>query len=176
MKVVLHICCAVCAAAAAERLISEGHEILGFFFNPNIHPSEEYDRRLQAAYKVAEEMHFPLEAGPYVPEEWFKETMNLQDEPEGGRRCEVCFRYRLEKTHLYLLEHSGDAFTTTLTIGPRKQAGVINQVGRNIGGDRFMVRDFKKKDGFKRAIELASKWNLYRQNYCGCMYSLRPEV
>ena len=173
MKVVLHICCGVCAAGAAERLTSEGHEVLGLFYNPNIHPLEEYDRRLEVAYKVAKELNFPLAVPPYIPEEWFEATSSLENEPEGGRRCEVCFRLRLEKTRLYLEDCGWDAFTTTLTISPRKSADVINRVGQEIGGDRFLVRDFKKKAGFQQATELVKKWALYRQNYCGCLYSMR---
>ena len=173
MKVVLHICCGVCAAGVAERLASEGHEVHGFFYNPNIHPQEEYERRLEAAYKAAQELNFPLEVGPYKPEEWFAETSSLENEPEGGRRCKVCFRHRLKKTYLYLQDSELDAFTTTLTISPRKSAAVVNKVGQETGGDRFLARDFKKKAGFQRSTELARKWTLYHQNYCGCVYSMR---
>jgi len=173
MKVVLHICCGVCAAGVVERLNTEGHEVYGFFYNPNIHPQEEYERRLEAVRKVAKEMNFPLEVGSYTPEEWFAETRALENEPEGGKRCEVCFRYRLEKAYLYLLDSGLDAFTTTLTISPQKSAEVVNRVGQEIGGDRFLVRDFKKKAGFQRTTELARKWGLYHQNYCGCIYSIR---
>jgi len=171
MKLLLHICCGVCAAGVVERLTSEGHEVTGYFFNPNIHPREEYERRLETVQKVAEELSFPLEAGYYNPEEWLKETESLKYEPEGGRRCEVCFRYRLNNTWLYLLDSGLDAFTTTLTISPHKSASMINRVGREIGGDRFLERDFKKKAGFQRSVELAKKLDLYRQNYCGCIYS-----
>ncbi len=173
MKVALHICCGVCAAGVVERLTSEGHKVYGFFYNPNIHPQEEYERRLEASLKVAKELCFPLEVGPYTPEEWLAETKLLESEPEGGKRCEVCFRHRLKKTYLYLLDCGLDAFTTTLTISPQKSAAVVNRVGWEIGGDRFLVRDFKKKAGFQRATELARKWTLYRQNYCGCIYSMR---
>ncbi len=173
MKIVLHICCGVCAAGVVDRLISEGHQVVGFFYNPNIHPLEEYNKRLDVTYQVAKELNFPLELAPYEPEEWFKATNSLENEPEGGRRCEVCFRLRLKTTYLYMKDCGGDAFTTTLTISPRKSADVINQVGKEIGGDRFLVRNLKKKDGFKRAIELSKKWALYRQDYCGCIYSLR---
>lgn len=173
MKVVLHICCGVCAAGAVSRLTGEGHEVLGLFYNPNIHPLEEYQRRLEVVQKVAGEFDFPLTVDAYTPEAWFRETGSLENEPEGGKRCEVCFRLRLKKTHLYLQDCGADAFTTTLTIGPGKSAAVINRIGQEIGGDRFLVRDFKKKAGFQRAVELAKKWELYRQNYCGCLYSLR---
>ena len=173
MKVVLHICCGVCAAGAAEALAGEGHQVIGFFYNPNIHPAEEYQKRLDVAAKVAEELNFPLEARPYTPEEWLRLASSLKDEPEGGRRCQVCYRLRLEKARDYMVACGADAFTTTLTISPHKSAQVINRIGQEIGGDKFLVRDFKKKDGFKRAVQLAKKWELYRQDYCGCVYSVK---
>ena len=176
MKVVLHICCGVCAAGVVDRLTLEGHQVLGLFYNPNIHPLEEYERRLEATYKVAKELSFPLEAGPYKPEEWFEETSSLENEPEGGRRCGVCFRLRLKKVYLYLQDYGYDAFATTLTVSPHKSAEVVNKAGREIGGDRFLVRDFKKKAGFQRATKLARKWALYRQSYCGCIYSMPPSL
>jgi len=173
MKIVLHICCGVCAAGVAERLITEGHEIRGFFYNPNIYPPAEYQRRLEAARRVADELNFPLEVGAYDTDEWSAATESLQDEPEGGRRCQVCFRLRLEETYRYLQDGGGDALTTTLTISPHKSADIINHIGQKIAGEKFLVRDFKKKAGFQRAIELAGEWNLHRQHYCGCRYSLR---
>ncbi len=176
MKVVLHICCGVCASSVAERLASEGHQVVGFFCNPNIHPREEYERRRQTACRAAAELDFPLVAAPYTPEEWFEAIRSLESEPEGGRRCAVCFRLRLEKTFLYLKESGADAFTTTLTVSPRKCAAIVNQAGQEIGGDKFLVRDFKKKEGFKRATELAREWALHRQNYCGCLYSMRRNI
>jgi predicted adenine nucleotide alpha hydrolase (AANH) superfamily ATPase len=173
MKIVLHICCGVCAAGATEVLINEGHQVLGFFYNPNIYPAEEYQRRLETARRVAQELHFPLEVPVYEPEEWLKQTNSLSDEPEGGKRCHVCYRLRLEKTYDYMVDCGADAFTTTLTISPRKSAQIINSIGQEIGSGKFLMRDFKKKDGFKRAVEMAKKWELYRQDYCGCRYSMR---
>ena len=173
MKVVLHICCGVCAAEAVERLTLEGHQVLGFFYNPNIYPLDEYERRLEVARKVAKELDFSLEVAPYVPEEWFKEARALAEEPEGGRRCEICFRLRLRRTYVYMKGCGADAFTTTLTISPQKPADLINRIGKEIGGDGFLAKDFKKQEGFKRAMELARSWALYRQRYCGCVYSLR---
>ena len=173
MKILLHICCGVCAAGVAERLIREGHEVLGFFYNPNIHPREEYQRRLEVAREVAGRLNFPLEEGAYTPEAWFRETAALAGEPEGGKRCEVCFRIRLKAAYLRMKEQGGDAFTTTLTVSPHKSDEVVNRVGWEVGGEKFLARDFKKQDGFKRASELARKWGLYRQHYCGCTYSIR---
>jgi len=118
-------------------------------------------------------LDFPLEVPLYITEEWFNETVSLENEPEGGRRCEVCFRLRLKKAYLYMKDCGADAFTTTLTISPHKSADMINRVGQEVGGERFLARDFKKKAGFQRTIELAKKWALYRQDYCGCIYSMR---
>ena len=139
MRILLHICCGVCAAGVVERLTLEGHQVHGLFYNPSIHPRHEYARRLEVARKVAKELNFPLEVPPYTPEEWLKETIYLANEPEGGRRCEVCFRLRLKRAYLYMKDCGADAFTTTLTISPHKSAAVINRVGREIGGERFLV-------------------------------------
>jgi epoxyqueuosine reductase len=173
MKVVLHICCAVCASAAAERLMSEGHEVRGFFYNPNIYPPEEYARRLENARIVAGKLGFQLDEGDYTPGEWDKAVISLENEPEGGKRCPVCFRLRLEKSYAFMQESGCKAFTTTLTMGSNKPGPLIGGIGQEVGGKSFLERDFKKKEGFKRAGELALRWGLYRQHYCGCKYSLR---
>lgn len=172
MKVLLHICCGVCAAGAAEQLLSEGFEVTGYFYNPNIYPYEEYQRRLEAAQKAADELKFSLEEGLYKPDAWTAVTESLKEEPEGGKRCEVCFRYRLDATYKHLDESGYDYFTTTLTIGPRKPADIVNSIGSEIGGAKFLVRDFKKKAGFQRANDLAKEWGIHRQHYCGCIYSM----
>ncbi len=172
MKIVLHICCGVCAAGAAAELIGEGHEITGYFFNPNIYPEEEYNRRLEGAREVAYRLAFPLKSGPYYPSQWHDLCRPYAFTPEGGVRCEMCFRLRLGYTQRYMLACRAEAFTTTLTISPHKSAAVVNRVGRELGGERFLSRDFKKKDGFKLAIKKAKEWGLYRQDYCGCIYSM----
>jgi predicted adenine nucleotide alpha hydrolase (AANH) superfamily ATPase len=173
MKVALHICCAVCAAGAAERLLNEGHQVLGFFSNSNIQPEEEYCQRLENARKVASELNFPLKEDTYDPDDWFRATASLENEPEGGRRCPVCFRIRLERSYRFMLDSGCDVLTTTLTMGSNKSAGLIGRLGQEIAGDKFLKQDFKKREGFKRASELATKWGLYRQNYCGCLFSLK---
>jgi epoxyqueuosine reductase len=175
MKVVLHICCGVCAAGAAHVLLEEGQEVTGYYYNPNIFPPDEYARRLDAAFEAATRLGFKLIEGPYNAADWSSVAAPLADEPEGGRRCEVCYRVRLKQTYLYTLESGADAFTSTLTISPHKSALVINRIGQEIGSDKFLPRDFKKKEGFKKATELARNWGLYRQNYCGCEYSKRGE-
>jgi len=173
MKVVLHICCGVCAAGSTEKLIAEGHTLTGYYHNPNIAPAEEYIKRLEAAQTIAGIMNFPLIVPSYSPDEWLQKTDGLAQEPEGCKRCEICFRIRMQATYNYMLENGFDAFTTTLTIGPQKSSETINRIGREIGGERFLVRDFKKQGGYQRAVQLAKQYQIYRQNYCGCLYSTR---
>jgi predicted adenine nucleotide alpha hydrolase (AANH) superfamily ATPase len=173
MKVALHICCAVCAASAAERLIQEGHQVCGFFYNPNIFPGEEYRRRLANAQKAAAELSFSLTEGPYIPEDWRQVITGMENEPEGGQRCPICFKMRLAKTYRFMLESGCEAFTTTLTMGSNKSGELIGRLGAEIAGEKFLKKDFKKRQGFKRAGELARQWGLYRQHYCGCIYSLK---
>ena len=173
MKVVLHICCGVCAAGAAAQLIEEGHEITGYYYNPNIYPESEYHARMEAAGKIASQLGFEFKTGDYDPKIWMAETMILAGEPEGGRRCEICYRIRLQAAYEFMKTVGADAFTSTLTVGPQKSAEKINKIGAEIGGEGFLARDFKKKEGFRKASELAKKLGIYRQNYCGCIYSMR---
>jgi predicted adenine nucleotide alpha hydrolase (AANH) superfamily ATPase len=172
MNIVLHICCGVCAAGTVKTLTEEGHRVTGFFYNPNIHPEEEYRRRLETARLVAQHLDFPLFVGEYETGKWSALAGPLKNEPEGGARCAVCFRMRLEKTFEFMQENGADAFASTLTISPHKQADTVNRIGKEAGGDMFLARDFKKKDGFKRAMQMARQWELYRQDYCGCIYSM----
>ena len=173
MKVALHICCAICASGAAERLIQEGHRVSGFFSNSNIYPEAEYLKRLQNAQKVSRQMGFSLVEDVYIPDEWINLVKSFENEPEGGQRCPVCFRMRLERTYRFMQESGCGAFATTLTMSSNKSAELIARIGGEIGGEQFLAYDFKKKGGLKRTSELARKWGLYRQHYCGCVYSLR---
>jgi predicted adenine nucleotide alpha hydrolase (AANH) superfamily ATPase len=133
MKIVLHICCGICAAGVVERLQAEGHEVTGFFYNPNIHPPTEYEKRLEVARKVAGEFRIPLEVPPYDPGEWYEIAGGMGNEPEDGDRCVVCYRLRLARTVRFLADTGADAFTTTLTISPRKKADIVNRVGQEVG-------------------------------------------
>lgn len=175
MNVILHICCGVCAAGAADLLLSEGHRVTGYFYNPNIYPEEEYALRLEAARRTAENLGFDLVEGPYEPRNWISCVAALPEEPEGGQRCLACYQLRMEKTSGFMRETGADAFTSTLTISPHKSSEAINRIGTSIGGSNFLARDFKKRDGFKKAINLAKSWGIYRQHYCGCIYSLKGE-
>jgi epoxyqueuosine reductase len=175
MKIALHICCAVCAAGAVEKLMWLGYDVHGYFYNPNVYPPDEYSRRLIDVRRVAVELGFKLIEARYLPEEWSRAVSGLEEEPEGGKRCLVCFKLRLEKTYQYMLESNCQSITSTLTMGSNKSALAISQVGKDVAGDRFAAIDFKKREGLRRTNELALKWNLYRQHYCGCYYSLRNE-
>ena len=172
MKILLHICCGVCAAGVARQLKEEGHDVTGFFYNPNIYPEEEYKRRLDVTRDVAGRIGFKLEEGANDYVEWQGVVRGLEGEPEGGKRCAVCFRMRLEETYKHFLAGAFDAFTTTLTVSPMKNADLINVIGQDIAGEKFLQSNFKKKEGFKKTMALAREWDLYKQNYCGCEYSI----
>ncbi len=171
MKVLLHICCAVCATASIERLREEGNSVSGYFYNPNIHPQSEYLNRLKETKNLASKIGLSLIVGEYRVEDWFGPAKGLEDEPEGGRRCAVCFRLRLSQTCRLARQNGFDGFTTTLTVSPHKNSKTINNIGREIGGPFFLERDFKKREGFKKATTLSKKYGLYHQNYCGCIFS-----
>ncbi len=172
-KILLHICCAVCAGYGVQRLREEGLEVKGFFYNPNIYPQQEYEKRLKGTQKVAEILGFELVEGSYDKDNWFKVTEELKNESEGGKRCEICFRMRIAKTNDKSKELNIPFFTTTLTISPHKNALVINKIGKELNSKSFLEYDFKKNDGFKKTMEFAKKFNLHRQHYCGCVYSMK---
>ncbi|HNX90640.1 MAG TPA: epoxyqueuosine reductase QueH [Candidatus Omnitrophota bacterium] len=173
MKILLHICCGVCAAGVIEQLQAEGNEVTGFFYNPNIAPKDEYERRFAAARVVAERTGTRLVETGYDHDSWLAVTEKYSAEREGGARCSECFAFRLKKTYEYFTAGGFDLFTTTLTVSPVKKAEVVNRIGKDIAGEKFLAADFKKKDGFKKAVDAAKKWGLYRQNYCGCEFSKR---
>ncbi|MCF7873721.1 MAG: epoxyqueuosine reductase QueH [Candidatus Omnitrophica bacterium] len=172
-KLLLHICCGVCACHAIKLLESERYSVTGFFYNPNIHPYKEYLRRKKETEKIAKLYNIKIIEGNYELNRWKDSCDQFRQEKEGGKRCNLCFKLRLEKTYQLTQENNFDYFTSTLTISPHKNSQKIFQIGENIGGNQFLNIDFKKKDGFKKTIEQAKKLNLYRQNYCGCIYSLR---
>ncbi|RJO65695.1 MAG: hypothetical protein C4540_00215 [Candidatus Omnitrophota bacterium] len=172
-KILLHICCGVCASAAVERLQREGFEVTGFFYNPNIHPIEEYRRRLEAAQQVAAKMHFAIEEGPYDTESWFAVAKGMEQEKEGGRRCQVCFRMRLEVSYRKALALGFGDFTTTLTISPHKESGLIHRIGKSIDKEMFLDYDFKTGSGFKKAMQFSKEQQIYRQHFCGCIFSVQ---
>jgi ribonuclease HII len=170
-KVLLHICCGVCAYAAIERLNAEGLRVEGFFYNPNIDTPEEYQKRLDVAKQVNRITSSVLHEAAYEPDVWLTACQAYKDEPEGGKRCLLCYTMRLQKAYDVMKQYACDFLSTTLTISPHKKSTTIISIGRQIAGTHFLPEDFKKKDGFKQSIEAAKKFNFYRQNYCGCAYS-----
>ncbi len=171
-KVLLHICCGVCAAGAVARLREEGFSVTGFYFNPNIHPQTEYEKRKKNLKIIREEFDIEVIEGEYSPRGWFNICRRFAREKEGHRRCQLCYHMRLEETCRVSEEKGYDWFTTTLTISPHKKSDPIFRQAGEIGGERFLPVDFKKKEGFKQANRFAKEHGFYRQNYCGCVYSL----
>lgn len=178
-KLLLHSCCGPCSTAVIERLLAEGNydEIGVYYFNPNIHPQEEYFHRKSEQIRFIQELNNPkvkfIDAD-YNPAEFFACTKGLENEKEGGARCNECFLLRLKNTAIFAKEHGFNQFGTTLTVSPHKNAKLINEIGKLIEneiGVSFLEADFKKKEGFKRSLVLAREYDLYRQNYCGCVYS-----
>ncbi|MEE0060426.1 MAG: epoxyqueuosine reductase QueH [Acutalibacteraceae bacterium] len=173
----LHSCCAPCSSYVIEYL-SKFFKITVFYYNPNISPDEEYQYRANEQKRLIESMTFenPVDflEGDYNPDDFFNLCKGLENEPEGGARCAKCFNLRLNKTAEVAKQNGFDYFTTTLTISPLKNAQLINNIGQEIAkkhGLQYLVSDFKKKDGYKRSIVLSKEYNLYRQNYCGCIFS-----
>lgn len=176
-RLLLHSCCAPCSSYVLEYL-SEYFEITVFYYNPNIAPQEEYEARVQEQQKLIRALPAQnpiyLEAGPYEPEKFYHMAKGLEREPEGGKRCEGCFRLRLEETARRAKEGGYDFFATTLTISPLKNAILLNDIGELLASFyevNHLPSDFKKKNGYKRSVELSGVYDLYRQNYCGCIYS-----
>jgi predicted adenine nucleotide alpha hydrolase (AANH) superfamily ATPase len=172
-KLLLHTCCAPCVTVPMERL-QPGYEVSCFFYNPNIHLKYEYLKRLNEVIRLTKDLGLKIIIPEYDVDPWFEIVNGLEDEPEGGKRCAVCFEMRLRETVRYAKEHKFDSFTTTLTISPHKNAALINKIGAEIGEQNqvpFLEANFKKKDGYLRSIELSKKYDLYRQKYCGCIFS-----
>jgi predicted adenine nucleotide alpha hydrolase (AANH) superfamily ATPase len=175
MRLLLHVCCAP-DLTHPFTLLREDYSVSAFFYNPNIHPEEEYYKRIGETRKLSKLWGIPLLEGEYNAEDWFNITAQYKNEPEGGKRCELCFKFRLEKTAQLAKEKGYSIFCTTLTISPHKNSNIINRLGKEIGekyGIHYLESDFKKKDGFKKSVEISKKLGLYRQKYCGCIYSMK---
>ena len=172
----LHACCAPCSSAVLE-LLHEHFDITLYFYNPNISPEREFIFRLEELSRLTEVMGFsdvPVVAPPYDSREFDVISEGLEDLPEGGARCEKCYRLRLLHSVLYAKEKGFDYVTTTLSISPYKNVKWLNEIGTELGesyGVRYLVSDFKKGEGYKRSCTLSKEFGLYRQDYCGCIYS-----
>lgn len=174
-KILLHSCCGPCSTACIERL-KNYFDITVIYYNPNIEPTEEYEMRKREQMRLLNILHIEFLDCDYDNEVWQEITKPFKDDLEGGRRCSVCFGIRLKYTAKVAKRLNFDYFGTTLTVSPHKNSLIINDIGNKIGkkiGINYLFADFKKKDGYKRSIELAKKYDLYRQDYCGCLYSKR---
>ena len=180
-RVLLHACCGPCATSCVERLVSD-YSVTVFYYNPNITDEKEYFlRRDNLTYFIdafnrsrPEDPPVSYLEGTYDPDHYLRRTAALAEEPEGGRRCTVCFEMRLAETARVAKDLGFDCFTTTLTVSPHKNYSLIASIGGSLSerfGTEFLAIDFKKKDGFRRSIELSKQYGLYRQNFCGCEYA-----
>lgn len=185
-SLLLHACCAPCSSYVLEYL-SEHFQITILYYNPNIYPQTEYERRLQELidflpkFEPAIKNKIQLIQTEYNPEEFYnaidiKTNPELAFEPERGERCRLCYKFRMQKAYDYAKQNNFDYFCTTLSISPFKDAEKINILGNELqnlseSGPKWLTSDFKKKNGFKRSLEISSEFDLYRQDYCGCSFS-----
>lgn len=172
-KLFLHSCCGPCSTVVIERLKSD-FDVTVFYFNPNIEPKEEYEKRKNEQKKVCNHFGIPLVDGDYDNACWRKFVEGLENEKEGGARCTKCFQFRLQKTAEMAKVKKFDLFATTLSVSPHKNTLVINSVGESISKEveiPFLAESFKKKDGYLESIQLSKELGLYRQNYCGCSFA-----
>ena len=180
-KLLLHSCCAPCSSHCIEYL-SQYFNITVLYYNPNIYPEAEYEKRKAEQKRLISEMDtkYPVKMldCDFESEKFYSAVKGLENCREGGERCFICYRLRLEKTAIEAKNNGFDYFTTTLTISPLKNAQKINEIGEELAEKyciKFLPSDFKKREGYKRSIELSKVYNLYRQNYCGCVFSQNNE-
>lgn len=178
-RLLLHACCAPCSSYCLEYL-SRYFEITVLYYNPNISPEEEFQKRAEEERRLISEMPVKnpvtIVVDDYSPDEFFTAVKGLENAPEGGERCFVCYRLRLERAARYAKDHGFDYFCSTLSISPLKNAQKLNEIGAELSGIyevKNLPNDFKKKGGYLRSIELSREYGLYRQNYCGCVFSKR---
>ena len=171
--ILLHSCCGPCSSACIDRL-KDYFDITVIYYNPNIEPLDEYIHRKNEQIRLLKEWNIKFMDCDYENDIWTNKTKYLREELEGGKRCSVCFGIRLKYTAKKALDKGFDYFGTTLTVSPHKNSELINKIGEGMGinlGIKFLYSDFKKKEGYKKSIEFSKQYNLYRQDYCGCLYS-----
>lgn len=183
-NILIHSCCGPCSSYVIKYLLPY-FNITILYYNPNIFPYEEYLKRKEEQIKVINELNkisdnkINIMDCDYDNSIYEKEIKGLEKEPERGKRCEVCYKLRMEKTAVLAKEKNYDYFCTTLSVSPYKNANLINQIGKELEEKynvKWLYSDFKKKDGYKESIKLSEKYNLYRQNYCGCIYSKKESL
>lgn len=178
-RLLLHSCCAPCSSYVLEYL-SRYFEITVYYYNPNIYPPSEYSKRVEEQRRLIEAMNFEhpvtMNAGAYEPGEFYRIINGTESEPEGGMRCLRCYELRLQEAAKVAQALHYDYFTTTLSISPLKNADKLNEIGEKLAKEyrvAYLPSDFKKQEGYKRSVELSAEYGLYRQDYCGCIYSKR---
>ena len=178
-KLLLHSCCAPCCSGVIDRLV-DFFDITIYFYNPNINSEEEFNKRANEQIRFVKEKYgdkIRVIIEEYAKQDFLSAVKGLENEPERGIRCDKCFYLRLEKTFNYALQNGFDFITTTLTVSPYKNANLINAIGEKICKDnekvKWLYADFKKGNGYLTSIENSKKYSLYRQDYCGCEFSLR---
>lgn len=179
-RLLLHSCCAPCSTAVLTRLC-EGFDITVFYYNPNIDTRDEHDLRAKELETFVNDSGLALDTViiPWEPKLFYERVRGLEGEKEGGKRCEVCFGLRLDRTARYAAEHGYDLFTTTLTISPMKSAPLLNRIGEEAAkraGAVFLNSDFKKRGGYLLSTQLSREYGIYRQDYCGCVFSKRERA
>lgn len=170
----LHSCCAPCSSAVLKR-VCQFFCVTVLYYNPNIYPQQEYNKRKAEQIKLCSALGVNFLDCDYCPNDFFDHIVGLEQEAEGGKRCNKCFYIRLSKTAQIAKQNGFNYFGTTLTVSPHKNADVINQIGQQLELQhqlKFLPADFKKKNGFLESIKLSKEYNLYRQNYCGCKFSM----
>ena len=175
-KIVLRACCGICSGYPVSSLIDAGYQVVVYFYNPNIYPAEEYQKRLDAERTLCAHFGCELVEAEYNPEEFYKVANGLELEPERGKRCDKCFELRLKKTAEFTKSRGIKTFTTSIVISPHKNFQKLSEIGQQIAQENnleFLAIDFKKKDGFLKTNKISKELGLYRQNYCGCKFSLR---
>lgn len=168
-QILLHCCCAPCSTASIERLLADEYDIVLYFSNSNIFPKEEYEKRFSYLKSLGRIYNLQVICDEYNHESWLEAVKGFENEPEKGKRCEICFRYNLSRAADKADELGIKEFTTTLSVSPHKISEMLFSVGQDF--ESFVPYNFKKKDGFRRSLELSEKYKLYRQDYCGCEFS-----
>ncbi|MCQ2603912.1 MAG: epoxyqueuosine reductase QueH [Spirochaetia bacterium] len=169
-SILLHACCGPCSTSSIERLLADGYDITIYYCNSNIYPQDEYEKRLTNLQKVADVYDLKLICGIYDHQKWLSAVKGLENEPEKGRRCAACFAFNMALAAEKAEELGIPEFTTTLTVSPHKISEMIFHAAADLPG--FVPYNFKKQDGFKKSLILSEKYGLYRQDYCGCEFSL----
>ncbi len=175
-KILLHACCGICSGYPISMLKDMGYSPIVYFYNPNIHPEEEYQKRLEAERTLCKHFGVELIEGEYDTEKFFECAKGLENEPEKGKRCDKCFELRLKQTAEQAKKLGITKFTTSIVISPHKNFQKLTEIGTKIASDfnlEYVAIDFKKKDGFLKTNKISKELNLYRQNYCGCMFSIK---